>query len=1391
MRNNTFSSMDQKEPRFSGLLNIPLFVLSFLMLSAVLGWTSWQSYQQERMMHTSEVRQTLTNYAQQAGQLAQAGISANITFVKAYKEQFVQAAAGSQQARDQLWAEMQQPIFSISGFILFDSDGNYLFQRGDSLSVNEVADIYVNLTLSDDQHGLFQLRYGVKGGFYAFTRFTASNGKSYVLISRREYGQLSQIIYDGHFPGFEMLLIDNRTESISIRAQYFADSENQPPLTSAESNAFIFRTHIPHTHWDVAALPVKDSTNPGITERLLSPLLILGTFAILTVILWLVMSRQQRKAKMIQASQRQTEQRADRVLASIDDALISTNSQGVIDYVNPKGAALLMELGSREFIGKYLSAVWPHKQALWNRGLSSEELEMLADSGRRMAIAIGKEERILEQQYNPLYEQKKISGIVWLLRDITDAEHVSQAMLNSQQRYKALFEESGVAHCVIDLSDFHGNIRDLKIVQINDSAVRMSGAPDRDYLLKNFSHLDTNSENPQFIGALQRAIELQLPSTEVEIQLHCFDGVTRDFWINLSLHSGQKNHVLITLMDITESKQATNQIREREVFWSSITTSMPDVIYVIDMDETLRPKTVYRNRDVSVMLGYPDEVRDGTTSWLDFAPPSQLETIKKNIWGNRHMKPGETREAEVVFLHYDGSERVLKSLDTPIRFDENGLVTRYIGSVRDVTDEARKRQQLIDSESRYRLLAENISDVIWASDLNLNFNFVSSSVERLLGYKQDELLGEGVKAIFQRSDIRGMVRDMRAMLEDAKTNPLRCRNEKGQIRFDIQATTKSGESVLLELQASPLWNEDNELEGILGICRDVGEARALEQELRLAAEVFANSNEAIIITDSDMHIANANRAFHAITGFPCDNVIGKTPDFLISRERHGTTFLDNIRHALVNDGYWQGEVFYRCMDDEIRTGWAGITAIRDKDQQLQSLIIIMSDITERKVIEERIHKLAYFDPLTGLPNRTQMHERLDGMIRHAKEADQCVALLFIDLDRFKPINDSMGHPAGDQVLKQVAQRLQECTKKDDLVCRMGGDEFTLAIGGLNDSNQASDMALKVAERILHTLNKPYLLQQREVFISASIGISVFPHDGDDVLELLKYSDMAMYYAKSMGRDNVQFFDEKMNAKAVELMELENDLHQALTRNELELWFQPQYQALSGSVVGAEALLRWNHPQKGLLPPGIFIPIIEDTGLIVPIGEWVLKQACKKFASWQQHGLPIKRIAVNVSARQFKHDGFIQVVKDAISDAGIQPYQLELELTESILMDDVSHTLGVLTALRKIGVRTAIDDFGTGYSSLNYLKQFPVDILKIDRSFIQNLPQNMDDAQITRTIIAMAHNLGMGVIAEGVETSAQQEFLISAECEEVQGFLFSRPLPAEQLEALLQLPAATH
>jgi len=469
----------------------------------------------------------------------------------------------------------------------------------------------------------------------------------------------------------------------------------------------------------------------------------------------------------------------------------------------------------------------------------------------------------------------------------------------------------------------------------------------------------------------------------------------------------------------------------------------------------------------------------------------------------------------------------------------------------------------------------------------------------------------------------------------------------------------------------------------------------------------------------------------------------------------------------------------------MRTGWAGVSAIRDHNQEVQSLIIIMSDITERKMSEERIHKLAYFDPLTALPNRSQMHETLNRMLERARNKGLWVVLLFIDLDRFKPINDSMGHPAGDEVLKQVAGRLRHCVKQRDLVCRMGGDEFTIAIADQESHAAAANTAVIVADRILEALHQSFNLNQREVYISASIGISIFPNDGGSVTELLKNADMAMYHAKDMGRDNMQFFTANMNRQAVQLLELENDLRHALNRNEMELYFQPQYRTDDEAAVGAEVLLRWLHPTRGMISPGVFIPIIEDTGLIVPIGQWVLEEACRRFVTWRdQYDLPLERIAVNVSARQFRTDGFLDTVKDIIIRTGIRPEQLELELTESILMDDVDIALEILQGLRTMGVKTAIDDFGTGYSSLNYLKQFPVDTLKIDRSFIQNLPENADDAQISRTIIAMGHNLGMGIIAEGVETADQLAFLRAARCEEVQGFFFSKPVAEQEFLQLL-------
>ena len=1373
-----FSQDQQGKALRTGLLNIPLFVLSFLFLALVLGYNTWNQYRQDQELLMNEVRLTLDNYAQQSGLLAQAAFSANRMFTSGHSDLLQAAANGTEADHNRLWQTLKQSIFNITGSVLLNSSGDIILQLGPALHSREASDIGDNILQQGGEQGTFTLRYGGKGGFYFYSRFTAASGQEYLFVTRRSYSKLSQIIYKGRFPGFEMLLLDTRDNSISMREFYYADSASQPPLTAAEAAQVLYRTNIPLTHWDVIALPVDNSPRPGLLQRLQNPLIVLITFALLSAVLLLFLRRQEVHARQLENIRRQTEQRADRVLMSIDDALISTDPLGVIDYVNPKGAALLIERGARRFIGARLSELWPDDQALWNRGLSADELDMLQDSGRRLDICIGDEKRVLEQIYNPLYEGRRITGIVWLLRDITDSVYAGQAVEESRERYKALFEEAGVAHCLLDISRYTDTDGEVQLINVNDAAVRMARATDRQQLLRDYQQL-LGPGREEIRKALYRAISMDLSTTEFELPLHTFQDEQRWFWVNLSLRTGAPGQALMTLLDVTERKLAAEEVKEREAFWSKVTASLPDVVYVMEIDDNLNTNVIFYNRTITEILGFPpDQAPRGP--WAALSLETERESIRRALQKNRETAMGETNESIIRFRGYNGDIRIIKFIDTPFSTDENGLVNRYIGSGRDVTDDIEKQEQIVESERRYRLLAENISDVIWATDIHLNFDFVSTSVEPLLGYKPDELLHEGVGAIFSKRDIRELSRSMQREIRSAIQSPGRDRRGKTRIRKDLYATRKDGTEVLLELQATPLWNDHNELQGMLGICRDVGEARHIERELKLAAEVFANSNEAILITDNTMNIANVNQSFCNITGYRSEEVIGRTPDFLISSERHDITFYEEIGEALVVDGYWQGEIFYQRNNGEIRTGWAGVSAIRDDKYEVQSLIIIMSDITERKVIEERIHKLAYFDPLTGLPNRSQMHERLDQMLRAAAQKNEAVALLFIDLDRFKPINDSMGHPAGDQVLKEVAQRLQQCTKKDDMVCRMGGDEFTVALAGSKDSNKAADTAVKVAERILHTVSRPYILGQREVFVSASIGISIYPYDGGSVIELLKNSDMAMYHAKSLGRDNVQFFDHKMNEKAVELLEMENDLRHALARDELELYYQPQFQAGSGKAVAAEGLLRWNHPRRGLIPPGIFIPIIEDTGLITPIGQWVLEQACQQFAHWHRAGVSLQRIAVNVSARQFRQDDFIDIVKNAIAKAGIRPDQLELELTESILIDDIEHTLDALTRLRAIGVRTAIDDFGTGYSSLNYLKQFPVDTLKIDRSFIQNLPHNADDAQITRTIIAMAHNLGMGVIAEGVETQAQLDFLISARCEEVQGYLFSRPVPQDEL-----------
>jgi len=556
--------------------------------------------------------------------------------------------------------------------------------------------------------------------------------------------------------------------------------------------------------------------------------------------------------------------------------------------------------------------------------------------------------------------------------------------------------------------------------------------------------------------------------------------------------------------------------------------------------------------------------------------------------------------------------------------------------------------------------------------------------------------------------------------------------------------------------------------------------KVAENELVLAENVFNKSVQAIFITDNNGIILRANSAFNKITGYSNAEIIGRDPRFLRSG-KHDKAFFDELWHELLNEGSWQGEVWDRRKNGEIFPTWQTMTAVRDDQNQLIQFISIFSDISEKKLSEERIHHLAHYDIVTGLKNRAAFHDQLAKSISHADRQGHKLALLYLDLDNFKLINDASGHPVGDMLLKHIATRIKSMIRQEDTVARLGGDEFVIL---LVDINTIQDVAM-VAEKVLLEMAKPVLLEHTEVVVTGSVGVSTFPMDARDADILLKNADVAMYRAKEKGRNNFQFYTAEMNAQAEERLQLESDMRKALVKNEFVLHFQPQVNLETGRIIGCEALVRWQHPERGLIPPNIFIPVAEESGLIRQLGEWVLYTACMQQKKWHQSELYSIRMAVNISGRQFISQQLIFEIQKIVTDTGIDPNKLELELTESTIMENVEENITVLQKLHDMGVQLSIDDFGTGYSSMAYLKRFPIDQLKIDQSFVRDIVTDADDAAIVNATTALGHNLNMHVIAEGVETLEQLQFLKNNGCDEIQGYYFSRPVTADEFTALLR------
>jgi len=571
---------------------------------------------------------------------------------------------------------------------------------------------------------------------------------------------------------------------------------------------------------------------------------------------------------------------------------------------------------------------------------------------------------------------------------------------------------------------------------------------------------------------------------------------------------------------------------------------------------------------------------------------------------------------------------------------------------------------------------------------------------------------------------------------------------------------------------------------------DITERKKIEDDLRIAAIAF-ESQAGMIVTDPNGVIVRVNRAFTRLTGYSAEEAIGQTPALLRSG-RHDTGFYQRMWATIKKKGFWQGEMWNRRKNGKTYAEWLTITAVAKPGGQITHYIGTFSDITQNSEAEAEIHRLAYYDPLTQLPNRRLLHDRLAQALASSGRSPRHGAVLFLDLDNFKTLNDTRGHAVGDQLLIEVARRLQTTLREGDTVSRLadtvsrlGGDEFVLVLEDLSEATEeAAVQARLVGEKLRDALALPYDLSNGEFHCTASFGVTLFHGHDDSIESLLKQADLALYQAKNAGRNTLRFFDPAMQAALDERSALEADLRRALKRRQLHLHYQAQLDS-TRRIIGAEALLRWAHPERGAVAPDTFIPLAEETGLILPIGHWVLETACAQIKAWSGNAATRDlRLAVNVSARQFRQTGFVAEVEKVLSDSGIDPTRLKIELTESLVIDNVIDTIARMQALKSLGVSFAMDDFGTGFSSLSYLKRLPLDQLKIDRSFVRDLAHDPNDAAIVQTIITMGRTLGLNVIAEGVESEAQLEFLASHGCHAYQGYLFSRPVPLKEFERLL-------